>query len=115
MIITSNVTQNTRKNPLNSSILCKFRLSLRFISYPIKERLMLENTLPELQQLIEDIIADNSQLKTHITSLENQNNSLREENEVLQLEALEGEESQKKTQDVLAGLLGKLQSAKDVA
>lgn len=83
---------------------------------------MLENTLPALEQLIEDIIANNNELKTQIntleaqnTTLQEQNTTLSEENEMLQLEALEGEESQKKTQDVLSGLLDKLQSAKDVA
>lgn len=103
------------KKAINSSIFSHFRLSLRFILYPQQERLMLNNTLPELEQLIEDIISSNNALKNQINTLESENSTLREENEVLQLEALEGEESQKKTQDVLSSLLGKLQSAKDVA
>ena len=72
---------------------------------------MLENTLPQLEQLIEDIIAKNIQLKTQIAELEQTNTLLTDENETLQLEALDGEEKQKKTNDVLTNLLGKLQSA----
>ena len=72
---------------------------------------MLENTLPQLEQLIEDIIAKNIQLKTQIAELEQTNTLLNDENETLQLEALDGEEKQKQTNDVLSNLLGKLQSA----
>ncbi|NQY49563.1 MAG: DUF904 domain-containing protein [Colwellia sp.] len=72
---------------------------------------MLENTLPQLEQLIEDIIAKNIQLKTQIAELEQTNTLLTDENETLQLEALDGEEKQKQTNDVLSNLLGKLQSA----
>lgn len=82
---------------------------------------MLENTLPELEQLIEHIIEKNNELKTQVSGLETkvveleeQNTVLSDENETFQLEALEGEEKQKKTEDVLTSLLGKLQSAKDI-
>ena len=72
---------------------------------------MLENTLPQLEQLIEDIITKNNQLKNQIAELEQKNTLLTDENETLQLEALDGEEKQKQTNDVLSNLLGKLQSA----
>ncbi|ALO34859.1 hypothetical protein CMT41_09125 [Colwellia sp. MT41] len=72
---------------------------------------MLENTLPQLEQLIEDIIEKNNQLKNQVAELEQQKTVLIDENETLQLEALEGEEKQKQTNDVLTNLLGKLQSA----
>ena len=72
---------------------------------------MLENTLPQLEQLIEDIIEKNNRLKSQVAELEQQKSVLIDENETLQLEALEGEEKQKQTNDVLTNLLGKLQSA----
>ncbi|WP_057831380.1 hypothetical protein [Colwellia sp. TT2012] len=72
---------------------------------------MLENTLPQLEQLIEDIIEKNNQLKNQVAELEQQKTVLIDENETLQLEAIEGEEKQKQTNDVLTNLLGKLQSA----
>lgn len=75
---------------------------------------MLENTLPQLEQLIEDIIEKNNQLKNQIAELEQQKAVLMDENEILQLEALEGEEKQKQTSDVLTNLLGKLQSVEEV-
>jgi len=75
---------------------------------------MLENTLPQLEQLIEDIIAKNNQLKAQIAELKQQNSVLTDENETLQLDALEGEEKQKQTSDVLASLLSKLQSVEEV-
>ena len=75
---------------------------------------MLENTLPQLEQLIEDIIAKNSQLKSQVAELEQQKSLLLDENETLQLEALDGEEKQKQTNNVLTSLLGKLQSVEEV-
>ncbi|KGJ93835.1 hypothetical protein [Colwellia psychrerythraea] len=75
---------------------------------------MLENTLPQLEQLIEDIIKKNNQLKSQVSELEQQKSVLMDENETLQLEALEGEEKQKQTSDVLTNLLGKLQSVEEV-
>ncbi|MFT5757092.1 MAG: cell division protein ZapB [Alteromonadaceae bacterium] len=75
---------------------------------------MLDNTLPQLEQLIEDIIAKNNQLKNQIAELEQKNTALIDENETLQLDAIEGEEKQKQTGDVLASLLSKLQSVQEV-
>ncbi|OUR83882.1 DUF904 domain-containing protein [Colwellia psychrerythraea] len=75
---------------------------------------MLENTLPQLEQLIEDIIAKNNQLKSQVAELEQQKSLLLDENETLQLEALDGEEKQKQTNNVLTSLLGKLQSVEEV-
>jgi FtsZ-binding cell division protein ZapB len=75
---------------------------------------MLENTLPQLEQLIEDIIAKNNQLKNQVAELEQQKSVLLDENETLQLEALDGEEKQKQTNSVLTSLLGKLQSVEEV-
>jgi len=75
---------------------------------------MLENTLPQLEQLIEDIINKNNQLKSQVATLEQQKSALIDENETLQLEALDGEEKQKQTNITLTSLLGKLQSVQDV-
>jgi len=75
---------------------------------------MLENTLPQLEQLIEQVIEKNNQLKQQVSELEQQKSVLADENEMLQLEALEGEEKQKQTSDVLTGLLSKLQSVQEV-
>ncbi|MFT5852374.1 MAG: cell division protein ZapB [Colwellia sp.] len=76
---------------------------------------MLENTLPQLEQLIEQIIDKNNRLKSQVAELELQKSVLADENEILQLEALEGEEKQKQTNDVLANLLGKLQSVEELS
>ncbi len=75
---------------------------------------MLDNTLPQLEQLIEQMIEKNNQLKKQVTELEQQKSELAEENEMLQLEALEGDEKQKQTSDVITGLLSKLQSVQEV-
>ena len=76
---------------------------------------MLENTLPQLEQLIEQIIDKNTQLKNQIAELEQQKSLLVDENEMLQLEALEGEEKQKQTSNVLTNLLDKLQSVEELS
>jgi len=76
---------------------------------------MLENTLPQLEQLIEKIIDKNNQLKNLVDELEQQKAALMDENETFQLEALDGEEKQKQTNNVIAGLLDKLQSAEEVS
>ena len=76
---------------------------------------MLENTLPQLEQLIEQIIEKNNLLKNQVTELELQKSVLVDENEMLQLEALEGEEKQKQTNSVLTSLLGKLQSVEELS
>ncbi|MBA6342484.1 DUF904 domain-containing protein [Colwellia sp. MB02u-10] len=76
---------------------------------------MSENTLPQLEQLIEQIIAKNKLLKSQVAELELQKSVLVDENEMLQLEALEGEEKQKQTNSVLTSLLGKLQSVEELS
>jgi cell division protein ZapB len=76
---------------------------------------MSENTLPQLEQLIEQIIAKNNLLKSQVAELELQKSVLVDENEMLQLEALESEEKQKQTNSVLTSLLGKLQSVEELS
>ena len=76
---------------------------------------MLENTLPQLEQLIEQIIEKNSQLKSQVVTLEQQKSLLADENEMLQLEVLESEEKQKQTSSALTNLLGKLQSVEEIS
>lgn len=76
---------------------------------------MLENTLPQLEQLIEQIIAKNNQLKSQVAELEQQKSVLVDENETLQLEILEGEGKQTQTNDALANLLDKLQSVEEIS
>ena len=75
---------------------------------------MLENTLPQLEKLIEDIIEKNTRLKSQMVTLEQQKSVLIDENETLQLEALEGEEKQQQTSRALTNLLSKLQSVEEV-
>jgi cell division protein ZapB len=76
---------------------------------------MSENTLPQLEQLIEQIIDKNNLLKSQVSELELQKSVLADENEILQLEALESEEKQKQTNDVLANLLDKLRSVEELS
>ncbi len=76
---------------------------------------MLENTLPQLEQLIERIIDKNNQLQSKVVELEEQKLALIDENETLQLEILEGEGKQSKTNDALSNLLSKLQSAEEIS
>jgi len=76
---------------------------------------MLDNTLPQLEQLIEDVISKNNQLKTQVATLEKEKSALVDENETLQLELLEGEEKRTQTNDVLTNLLGKLQSVDEAS
>ncbi|SEL13065.1 hypothetical protein SAMN05216262_10681 [Colwellia chukchiensis] len=76
---------------------------------------MIDNTLPQLEQLIEQIIAKNTQLKSQVAALEQQKSALAEENEMLQLEALENEEKQKQASTVLSNLLDKLQSVEELS
>jgi hypothetical protein len=76
---------------------------------------MLENTLPQLEQLIELIIVKNNELQRKVTELENQKSVLVDENETLQLEVLEGEGKQTQTSEILAGLLQKLQSVEELS
>jgi len=76
---------------------------------------MLENTLPQLEQLIEKIIDKNNKLQTLVAELEQQKASLLDENETFQLEALENEEKQKQANTALTNLLDKLQSVEEVS
>ena len=76
---------------------------------------MLENTLPQLEQLIEQIIDKNNKLKAQVVELELQKAGLIDENEMFQLEALENEEKQKKTNTAVTSLLDKLQSVEEVS
>ena len=76
---------------------------------------MLENTLPQLEQLIERVIDKNNQLQSKVVELEQQKSVLVDENETLQLEVLESEGKQTQTNDVLANLLGKLQSVEEIS
>ena len=76
---------------------------------------MLENTLPQLEQLIEKIIDKNNKLKAQVSALELQKASLVDENETFQLEALESEEKQKQANMALTSLLEKLQSVEEVS
>jgi len=76
---------------------------------------MLENTLPQLEQLIEKIIDENTKLKNLVAELEQQKVALIDENETFQLEALDNEEKQKQTSNSLASLLDKLRSVEEVS
>lgn len=76
---------------------------------------MNNNTLQQLEQLIDQLITRNNQLQTDITELKEQNGKLLDENELLQLEALENEEKQKDASTTLSSLLDKLQSAQQAS
>lgn len=76
---------------------------------------MNNNTLQQLEQLIDQLIARNNQLQTNISDLKEQNSKLLDENELLQLEALENEEKQKDASTTLSSLLDKLQSAQQAS
>ncbi|PAJ76073.1 DUF904 domain-containing protein [Pseudoalteromonas sp. NBT06-2] len=71
---------------------------------------MLNETLPQLEQLINQLIEQNNQLKQTVSELKDQNIKLTDENETLQLEALEVDEKQKNAAKTLESLLTKLQS-----
>ena len=74
---------------------------------------MLENTLPQLEQLIEQMLESNTSLKNQVAELQEQKAALADENEMLQLELLEGEEKQKLARSAVENLLGKLQSVQE--
>jgi cell division protein ZapB len=83
---------------------------------------MLENTLPQLEQLIEKIIEKNNKLTAMVAELEQKNVALEQqklelldENETFQLEVLENEEKQKQANSTLSNLLNKLQSVEEVS
>ena len=69
------------------------------------------DTLPQLEQLIDQLISRNSQLENQLNELKAQHSKLVDENETLQLEVLDSDEKQKETSTALTGLLEKLQSA----
>lgn len=72
---------------------------------------MNNDTLPQLEQLIDQLISRNSQLENQLNELKAQHSKLVDENETLQLEVLDSDEKQKETSTALTGLLEKLQSA----
>ena len=72
---------------------------------------MNNTTLQQLEQLIDSLIERNNQLQADVSSLKELNSKLTDENELLQLEAMENEEQQKDASTTLSGLLDKLQSA----
>ncbi len=76
---------------------------------------MNNNTLQQLEQLIEQLIQRNNQLQADVSNLKEQNSKLADDNELLQLEALENEEKQKDASTTLSGLLDKLQSAQQAS
>jgi len=53
---------------------------------------MNNNTLQQLEQLIDQLIQRNNQLQADVSNLKEQNSKLADDNELLQLEALENEE-----------------------
>ena len=83
---------------------------------------MNNETLSQLEQLIDKLINRNSELESEVKSLKEQtaklldeNSKLLDENETLQLEVLENEEKQKDTSSTLTGLLEKLQSVQQAS
>jgi len=73
--------------------------------------LMNNDTLPQLEQLIDQLISRNTQLESQLNELKAKHSKLVDENETLQLEILDSDEKQKETSTALTGLLEKLQSA----
>ncbi|GGE99701.1 MULTISPECIES: hypothetical protein [Pseudoalteromonas] len=76
---------------------------------------MNNETLSQLEQLIDKLILRNSELESEVKSLQEQTAKLLDENETLQLEVLENEEKQKDTSSTLTGLLEKLQSVQQAS
>ncbi|WP_105187889.1 cell division protein ZapB [Pseudoalteromonas sp. T1lg48] len=72
---------------------------------------MNQETLSQLEQLVDKLIARNAELNQEVTALRDSNAKLQDENETLQLEVLESEEKQKETSTTLTSLLEKLQAA----
>ncbi len=71
---------------------------------------MLETTLPKLEQLVTQLIEQNNTLKQEVNDLKSESKKLLDENETLQLEALDNEENQKNAASTLEKLLTKLQN-----
>jgi|TARA_B100001063_G_C16778904_1_gene568810 predicted nucleic acid-binding Zn-ribbon protein len=76
---------------------------------------MNNETLSQLEQLIDKLILRNSELESEVKSLQEQTAKLLDENETLQLEVLENEEKQKDASSTLTGLLEKLQSVQQAS
>ena len=76
---------------------------------------MNNETLSQLEQLIDQLITRNNELQAEVKNLTEKNGQLIDENETLQLEVLDSEEKQKDTSSTLSGLLEKLQSAQQAS
>ncbi|SFC45174.1 cell division protein ZapB [Pseudoalteromonas denitrificans] len=76
---------------------------------------MINDTLPQLEKLINQLIEQNTQLKQDFSELKDLNAKLTDENETLLLEALEVDEKQKHATNTLEGLLQKLQSVQQAS
>jgi len=72
---------------------------------------MLETTLAQLETVIDDLLQRNQQLSEHCTLLEQQLQQAREENDNLQLAALEQEDRQGATLARLQALLDRAASS----
>ena len=77
---------------------------------------MLETALPKLEQLIEQLLVKNQSLHQDVAQMNEQQTllntkvqELTDENEILQLEALEQEEKHSSTLDKINALLGRLE------
>lgn len=70
---------------------------------------MVETTLPQIEELVSKLIAQNDELKQQVSALTAEKQRLIDENETLQLEAIEVEEKQQHTEKTLSSLLSKLQ------
>lgn len=76
---------------------------------------MNNETLSQLEQLIDKLILRNSELESEVKNLQAETAKLLDENETLQLEVLENEEKQKDASSTLTGLLEKLQSVQQTS
>jgi cell division protein ZapB len=76
---------------------------------------MNNDTFPQLEQLIDQLITQNQKLHDDLAQLQAQNTKLVDENETLQLEVLENEEKNKEASHSLSTLLSKLQNATQVS
>ena len=70
---------------------------------------MVETTLPQIEELVSKLITQNAELKQQVSELAAEKQRLIDENETLQLEAIEVEEKQQHTEQTLSSLLSKLQ------
>tara|TARA_B100000700_G_C14848731_1_gene762901 strand:+ start:546 stop:905 length:360 start_codon:yes stop_codon:yes gene_type:complete len=100
-----------RKYATPPSIAGQIALHLQILINSLKSAFMNQETLSQLEQLVDKLIQRNSELQQEVTTLRENNTKLMDENETLQLEVLESEEKQKETSSTLTSLLEKLQSA----